>query len=54
MLHSVLRGVSLWQPVTYVTVTNKEKNENESLSYIKKTFNHLIIQLSYVVCKLDA
>ena len=21
-LHSVLRGVSLWQPVTYVTVTN--------------------------------
>ena len=32
----------------------KEKNQNESLSYRKKTLNHLIIQISYVVCKLDA
>ena len=32
----------------------KEKNQNESLSYRKKTLNHLIIQISDVVCKLDA
>ena len=27
-LHYVRRGVSLWQPVTYVTILNLEKKEN--------------------------
>ena len=27
-LHYVLRGISLWQPVTYVTILNLEKKEN--------------------------
>ena len=30
------------------------KNQNESLSYRKKKLNHLIIQISHVVCRLAA
>ena len=37
----------------YVAETNYKK-QNESLSYRKKTLNYLIIQVSYVDCKLDA
>ena len=35
-LHYVRRGVSLWQPVTYVTILNLEKKKVKSLSYRKK------------------
>ena len=35
-LHYVRRGVSLWQPVTYVTILNLEKKKIKSLSYRKK------------------
>ena len=35
-LHYVRRGVSLWQPVTYVTILNLEKKKVNSLSYRKK------------------
>ena len=34
----VRRVVSIWQPVTYVTILNIEKNKNKSLSYIKKAY----------------
>ena len=39
-LHYVRRGVSLWQPVTYVTILNLEKKEIKSLSY-RKIANYL-------------
>ena len=35
-LHYVRRSVSLWQPVTYVTILNLEKKKIKSLSYSKK------------------
>ena len=41
MLHYVRRGVSLWQPVTYVTILNLEKKKKiKSLSY-RKIANYL-------------
>ena len=39
-LHYVRRGVSLWQPVTYVTILNLEKKKIKSLSY-RKIANYL-------------
>ena len=40
-LHYVRRGVSLWQPVTYVTILNLEKKKKiKSLSY-RKIANYL-------------
>ena len=39
-LHYVRRGVSLWQPVTYVTISNLEKKKIKSLSY-RKEANYL-------------
>ena len=39
-LHYVCRGVSLWQPVTYVTILNLEKKKIKSLSY-RKIANYL-------------
>ena len=54
-LHYVRRGVSLWQPVTYVTILNLEKKKIKSLSYRKKA-NYLnysyglhIDYLSYIL-----
>ena len=35
-LHYVRRGVSLWQPVIYVTILNLEKKKIKRLSYRKK------------------
>ena len=39
-LHYVRRGVSLWPPVTYVTILNLEKKKIKSLSY-RKIANYL-------------
>ena len=39
-MHYVRRGVSLWQPVTYVTILNLEKKKIKSLSY-RKIANYL-------------
>ena len=35
-LHSVRRGVSLWQSVTYVTILNLEKKENQKFELQKE------------------
>ena len=37
-LHYVGRGVSLWQPVTYVTILNLEKKKTKSLGYTKEAY----------------